>query len=105
MTVGHLFFLTHSLFSRTISKEELFFLTSEWKGERFDDSHPKLPDEILERAKKIGIDDTWTALEIQGTEIPFRRRPTAASRPKFYNGTFVKGEGYFSFHLLYRSCQ
>ncbi len=60
------FFLTHGLCSQTIPKEELIFLTSEWKGERFDDGRPKLPDEILERAKKIGIDDAWTVLENQG---------------------------------------
>ncbi|SDD67890.1 Regulator of RNase E activity RraA [Pricia antarctica] len=60
------FFLTDGLCSQTIPKEELIFLTSEWKGERFDDGRPKLPDEILERAKKIGIDDAWTVLENQG---------------------------------------
>ncbi len=60
------FFLTNGLCSQTIPKEELIFLTSEWNGERFDDGRPKLPDELLERAKKIGIDDAWTVLENQG---------------------------------------
>ena len=44
----------------------MIFLTSEWKGERFDDGRPKIPDELLKRAKKIGIDDAWTVLENQG---------------------------------------
>ncbi len=43
-------FLNNSLFSQTISKEELVFLTSEWKGERFPDGRPKVPDAFLERA-------------------------------------------------------
>ena len=60
------FFLPNGLFSQTIPKEELIFLTSEWKGERFDDGRPKLPDDLLERAKNIGIDDAWTVLENQG---------------------------------------
>lgn len=60
------FFLSHSLQAQTIPEEELIFLTSEWKGERFDDGRPKLPDDLLERAKKIGIDDAWTVLENQG---------------------------------------
>ncbi len=60
------FFLSNVLRSQTIPKEELIFLTSEWKGERFDDGRPKLPDNLLERAKKIGIDDAWTVLENQG---------------------------------------
>lgn len=60
------FFISHNLQSQTIPKEELIFLTSEWKGERFDDGRPRLPDDLLERAKKIGIDDAWTVLENQG---------------------------------------
>ena len=55
-----------SLFAQTISKEELIFLTSEWKGERFADGRPKIPDALLERAKKIYIDDAWTVLKNEG---------------------------------------
>ena len=58
--------LTNSLFAQTISKEELIFLTSEWKGERFADGRPKVPDALLERAKRIYIDDAWTVLKNEG---------------------------------------
>jgi len=44
----------------------LIFLTSEWKGERFADGRPKIPDALLERAKKIMIDDAWTVLRNEG---------------------------------------
>ena len=57
---------TGSLFAQTISKEELIFLTSEWKGERFADGRPKIPDDLLERAKHIMIDDAWTVLKNEG---------------------------------------
>jgi regulator of RNase E activity RraA len=57
---------TGSLFAQTISKEELVFLTSEWKGERFADGRPKIPDDLLERAKHIMIDDAWTVLKNEG---------------------------------------
>ncbi|MDQ3845775.1 MAG: RraA family protein [Bacteroidota bacterium] len=57
---------TSSLFAQTISKEEMIFLTSEWKEERYADGRPKLPDGILERAKKIYIDDAWTVLKNEG---------------------------------------
>ena len=57
--------------SQTLPKEELIFLTSEWKGERFDDGRPKIPDDLLERAKKIGIDDAWTVLENEGYKNQF----------------------------------
>jgi regulator of RNase E activity RraA len=57
---------TNSLFAQTISKEEMMFLTSEWKGERFPDGRPKIPDDLLERAKHIMIDDAWTVLKNEG---------------------------------------
>src|SRR5215218_8957146 len=64
------FFLTlsikNSLPAQTITKEELAFLTSEWKGQRFPDGRPKIPDELLVRAKNIGIDDAWTVLKNEG---------------------------------------
>ena len=65
------FALTAIVYGQTIPKEELIFLTSEWKGERFDDGRPKIPDELLERAKKIGIDDAWTVLENEGYKNQF----------------------------------
>jgi regulator of RNase E activity RraA len=55
-----------SLSGQTISKEEMIFLTSEWKGERFPDGRPRIPDELLERAKHIMIDDAWNALRNEG---------------------------------------
>ncbi len=51
---------------QTIPKEELIFLTSEWKGERFPDGRPKVPDELLKRALIINIDDAWTVLKNEG---------------------------------------
>lgn len=58
--------LKHSTLAQTISKEELIFLTSEWKGERFPDGRPKISDDLLERAKRIMIDDAWTVLRNEG---------------------------------------
>ena len=52
--------------AQTIPKEDLIFLTSEWKGERFADGRPKIADDLLVRAKNIGIDDAWTALKNLG---------------------------------------
>ncbi len=60
------FFYYSPLRAQTIPKEELIFLTSEWKGERFADGRPKVPDDLLVRAGNIGIDDAWTALKNLG---------------------------------------
>ena len=59
-------FFTNFLFAQTISREELVFLTSEWKGERFADGRPKISDSLLQRAKHIMIDDAWTVLKNEG---------------------------------------
>ena len=40
---------------QTISKELMTFYTSQWEGERFQDGRPKVPDEILQRLKKVSI--------------------------------------------------
>ncbi|WP_100611919.1 RraA family protein [Confluentibacter lentus] len=56
----------NQLQAQTITKEEMIFLTSEWQGERFDDGRPKIPDDLLERAKNIMIDDAWTVLRNEG---------------------------------------
>lgn len=65
------FILTGPMSGQTISKDELIFLTSEWKGERFADGRPKISDDLVERAKKIGIDDAWTVLENEGYRNQF----------------------------------
>ncbi|MGV3560061.1 RraA family protein [Larkinella arboricola] len=59
-------FTGYSVVAQTMPKDELVFLTSEWKGERFPDGRPKIPDALIERAKKIGIDDAWTVLKNEG---------------------------------------
>lgn len=51
---------------QTIPKEELIFLTSAWKGERFPDGRPKIPDELIVRAKNIGIEEAWQILGNEG---------------------------------------
>ncbi len=56
----------NSVISQVISKEELIFLTSEWKGERFPDGRPKISDDLLRRAKKLGIEDAWQILNNEG---------------------------------------
>jgi regulator of RNase E activity RraA len=56
----------NSAFSQTISKEELIFLTSEWKGERFPDGRPKISDDLIQRARKLSLEDAWQILNNEG---------------------------------------
>jgi regulator of RNase E activity RraA len=57
--------------AQTLSKDQLIFYTSEWKGERFDDGRPKIPDDLLARAKNIGIEEAWTVLRNEGYNNQF----------------------------------
>jgi len=52
--------------AQSISKEEMLYLTASWKGERFADGRPKVSDQLVERAKKIGIEEAWQILQNEG---------------------------------------
>lgn len=49
--------------SQQISKEELLFLTPLWKGERFPDGRPKVPDALLKRMKLVTHEEAWAVLK------------------------------------------
>lgn len=44
------------------SPEYIKALTSEWKGERFTDGRPKVSDGLLERLKKLTLEEAWAEL-------------------------------------------
>ena len=48
--------------SQQITKAQLIFLTPEWKGERFADGRPKVPDSILDRMKLVTLEEAWAVL-------------------------------------------
>lgn len=54
--------------AQTIPEEELIFLTSEWEGERFSDGRPKIPDNLIERAKELRVEEAWQILHEYGYE-------------------------------------
>lgn len=49
-----------------VTKDQILFYTSDWKGERFPDGRPKLPDSLLDRAKDMTIEDVWGYLRAHG---------------------------------------
>ena len=53
------------------SHEYIKAMTSEWKGERFADGRPKVSDAILERLKKISIEEAWGVLRNKGFQNQF----------------------------------
>jgi len=41
-------------------------ITPEWKGERFPDGRPRVPDALLERLKNVSIEEAWGYLRNRG---------------------------------------
>jgi regulator of RNase E activity RraA len=52
--------------AQQISKEELIFLTPEWKGERFPDGRPKVPDNIIKRMRSVSQEEAWAVMKNEG---------------------------------------
>jgi 4-hydroxy-4-methyl-2-oxoglutarate aldolase len=54
-----------------ITKDQMMFYTSDWKGDRFPDGRPKVPDDLLKRALDVSIEDVWDYLREQGYRNQF----------------------------------
>jgi 4-hydroxy-4-methyl-2-oxoglutarate aldolase len=54
-----------------MTKEQMLFYTSDWKGDRFPDGRPKVPDDLLKRALDVSIEDVWDFLREEGYRNQF----------------------------------
>jgi 4-hydroxy-4-methyl-2-oxoglutarate aldolase len=53
------------------TREQMMFYTSQWKGERFPDGRPKVPDSLLQRVVDVSIEDVWDYLREKGFNCQF----------------------------------
>ena len=53
------------------TRAQMQFYTSEWKGERFPDGRPRLPDSLLTRVLDVSIEDLWDYLRDKGYNCQF----------------------------------
>ena len=54
-----------------MTRDQMMFYTSDWKGDRFADGRPKVPDDLLKRALDVSIEDVWDYLREQGYRNQF----------------------------------
>lgn len=47
------------------TKEQIIELTREWKGERFEDGRPKVPDSCLEKLRTMTLEEIWLPLYVK----------------------------------------
>jgi len=48
------------------SKADLIRYTPDWKGERFPDGRPKVPDALLKRMRSVSLEEAWAVLRNEG---------------------------------------
>ncbi|MBV8811100.1 MAG: RraA family protein [Acidobacteriaceae bacterium] len=53
------------------TKDQRIAITREWKGERFEDGRPKVPDEVLNRLKNTTAEEAWDTLRKRGYHLQF----------------------------------
>ena len=56
--------------------EDVIALTSQWKGERFPDGRPKVPDSYLDEIRKMTLEELWKPIFVQGYENQFVAMPS-----------------------------
>jgi regulator of RNase E activity RraA len=49
-----------------MTREQMMFYTSDWKGDRFPDGRPKVSDDLLKRVQDVSIEDVWDYLRSHG---------------------------------------
>lgn len=66
-----LLLLSGGVFSQTPDMEDMLFFTEEWTGERFEDGRPKVANALLERLKKVSIEEAWGVMRGKGYHNQF----------------------------------
>ena len=57
--------------AQQIPKEELLFLTPDWKGERYKDGRPKVPDALIKRMKLVTHEEAWSVMKGEGYKYQY----------------------------------
>jgi len=79
------------------SKEEIIALTPDWKGERFPDGRPKVPDDIIRRMKPVTIEEAWAIISGAGYRYQIAEgwgqiiNPDSMLVGRAYTTTFMPG--------------
>ena len=53
-------------------REVIIQLTPQWKGERFPDGRPRVPDRIIERLRTMTMEEAWKPIWLKGYDFNFQ---------------------------------
>jgi regulator of RNase E activity RraA len=70
----------------TLTKDQIVALTADWKGERLPDGRPLIPDRILERLKKVSLEEAWGILRNKGYNNQFEGDWMVIGSPEVLTG-------------------
>jgi len=91
LLAGIVFYSSASAQPTSLTKDEMLYYTSVWKGERFPDGRPKVSDDLINRMRYVSVTEAWQILnglsdtEGQGpTSFGEFRRPTYSNQ--YYGG-------------------
>jgi len=74
------------------SPEYIKAMTSGWKGERLADGRPKVSDAILERLKKISLEEAWAVLKNKGYMNQFENNWTIINPDSSMTGRVITAQ-------------
>jgi len=66
---GIIFCTTATAQPTSLTKDEMLFYTSVWKGERFPDGRPKVSDDLIKRIKYVSVTEAWATLNGSGDQV------------------------------------
>ena len=73
------------------NKEDIIQLTPQWKGDRFDNGRPRVPDDIIKRMEKIALEEAWGVLWGNDYKYQFQDDWTVIPEGKVLVGRAVTG--------------
>jgi regulator of RNase E activity RraA len=53
------------------NRDDIIQLTPLWKGDRFDDGRPRVPDDILKRMERVITEEAWAVMWREGYQFQF----------------------------------
>lgn len=69
-------------------REEMLAITSQWKGERFPDGRPRVPDRVLDALYGMTLEELWKPIFVKGYENQFIAMKSL--HPEFHEDGTVK---------------
>lgn len=58
-------------YAQQISREELILLTPEWQGERLADGCPYVSEVIIDRMKRVILEEAWAVVKAENFKYQF----------------------------------